>query len=306
MKKDSVVLWIMAMTLIATGVSLSGSSAQASDINRELGHCNIGRMGGDRVIGVRLSTVSGNDLWFVVDLAVDVAHLPGKEVAVAVLPFDQNGNNLASGWRSGHAALIDRPATSTHTTLKSALSLSQVVRLLVLVEGVSQKGVFKFCDVWNYADVAQPVAQPASPKVASTGPKSGYGYSYTPPVVSIESCSDIANKNPNSPGPPQCMGRGGGRNGFWGQAPWILIHFKPLAIGSHKLRVLLSGKNRQGGYTNLGSHDFTFTNREVSSYYWFRSPYKVGQDYVPLYFSFMLDPPHYGHVGVIELHGSYE
>jgi hypothetical protein len=239
------------------------------------------------------------------------------------------GQILASiaGKRDPYRLVFQQPVsahiglTSTGTTLKSGASLALVDRLLVLIEGASPQGTFKFCDIFHNAngawvpglptdvpqseapptDVPQPEVPPVKPPVAE-GP--GYGLSLHPVVASIEACSYLENTNLNSPGPPRCMGRGGGRNGFWGQAPWILIHFQGLSTGSHKLQLRMKGRNRQGVYTNLGSRDYTFTNREQSWYLWLRSPHVVGKDYAPLYFTFRLD--HAGSVGKIELTGSFE
>ena len=107
----------------------------------------------------------------------------------------------------------------------------------------------------------------------------GWGKNLQPPVVSIEACAGIENTAQSSPGPPRCVGRGGvGRNGFWRHPTWILIHFRGLTIGEHRLYKWYQGINRQGQTVNFRKEEHRFKNAMTGWWLWFQSPITVGVD----------------------------
>lgn len=133
----------------------------------------------------------------------------------------------------------------------------------------------------------------------------GWGQNLQPPVVSIEACGNIGNKSTNNPRPPQCIGRGGmGKNGFWNYAPWILIHFKGLTIGEHRLYKWYQGTTREGKVKNFKKETQIFSNNTNGWWLWFQSPIKVGKHCAPCWATFSLDGPN-NLVGGIEYSGSF-
>ena len=214
MKKYSGFLWIMAMILITLGGPLRSTSAQASDLDRflQVYRCGFGQRLGDKIMGVRLSRVSGNVMSFVVDVSVDPAHYnnsdgiarPGgrlKKVVVEVLALDGNGNNLSASIMPGRAGLVGTSAVPSGVTLASPQAMSRLVNLLVMVREGDNRNGFSFCTVWKYANiytggassrptapppnVPRPAPPPTRPQVAQDR---GDGYNYRPPVVSIVAC----------------------------------------------------------------------------------------------------------------------
>lgn len=146
-------------------------------------------------------------------------------------------------------------------------------------------------------------AKPVQLLLAQYG--AGSGQNIQPPVVSIEACGDIGNKSQNTPGPPQCIGRGGmGRNGFWNYAPWILVHFRGLTIGEHRLYKWYQGTTREGGVKNFKKETQFFKNSMTGWWLWFQSPIKVGVHCAPCWATFSLDGPN-NLVGGIEYSGSF-
>jgi hypothetical protein len=195
-----------------------------------------------------------------------------------------------------------------NSTLVNAYSISPVSKFLVVAWEATWEGI-GFCKVLNNSDVSRQAAPPLAPAAppltpaaprTQTGPPQGPGYGYaSAPAASIQACSELNHANPNN----RCVGLGGGRNGFWRQAPWILINFKPLAPSSHTLTVYYTGKNRNGAWIQTRHWNKTFNNTSTNWEVWFRSPLTVGDDCLPCNLSFVLDGRN---VGAINLEGSFE
>jgi hypothetical protein len=134
----------------------------------------------------------------------------------------------------------------------------------------------------------------------------GWGQNLQPPVVSIEACAAVENTDPNSPGPPRCIGRGGlGGNGFWRHETWILVHFKRLTPGEHRLYKFYQGRTREGQVKNFKKEEQLFKNNLTGWWLWFRSPIMVGEHCAPCWVTLNLDGPT-NLVGGIEYSGSFE
>jgi hypothetical protein len=180
MKKDSVVVWIMAMMFIVTGVSFSATSSQASDLNRDMQNYNFHRQSHDNVIGIRLYRVDGKNMYFMVDVSVDPSHRSGTDgvvrpgplqgVFVSVLPYDINGNQLQYSFSTSPVAPsgISKNVITT-TVLSSPFKYLEVTDLLVMVVEQGRYNGFKFCRLFNLSDIikqmnrAPNVPQPSDP-----------------------------------------------------------------------------------------------------------------------------------------------
>lgn len=130
----------------------------------------------------------------------------------------------------------------------------------------------------------------------------GWGNNLQPPVVSIESCANLENISPNSPGPPRCLGRGGPG---WGAAPMILVHFRGLTMGEHTLHIYPQGVNREGKTQNFKKRELRFSNNTTGYWQWFQSPIIVGKHCSTCWLTLCLDGPN-NLVGGIEFSGSFE
>ncbi|WP_408648013.1 RICIN domain-containing protein [Thiocapsa bogorovii] len=125
------------------------------------------------------------------------------------------------------------------------------------------------------------------------GGRSGVGLS--PPVWSIETCSEIGNMEGEKP--YTCKGPGGGRAGFWGRKPEILVRFRGLLAGEHKIEV------RFADVSSEVERDLSALNRswafENSRLAWaipFTSPAAVGEVCQECRVTILLDGLECGHV----------
>jgi hypothetical protein len=138
---------------------------------------------------------------------------------------------------------------------------------------------------WKYFFQAFLLALPVSLAMTLNTPApmvaqiSGGGLHLKPPVWSIQACSAIGNIQGSLP--VTCLGEGGGKNGFWGTKPTILVRLRNLPRGNHTLQARYYAYNpSQATYLwTKGKHDqnLKFRNQVENWAFWFPASARPGE-----------------------------
>ncbi|MGA9379453.1 MAG: DUF1036 domain-containing protein [Phormidium sp.] len=130
-----------------------------------------------------------------------------------------------------------------------------------------------------------------NPPTLTIGQISRGGLHLQSPVWSIQACSAIGNIEGNLP--VTCVGEGGGKNGFWGRKPIILVRFRNLPLGTHSIRARYYAYNRsQGRYLWTRGRDdqnIKFTNQMENWAFWFPATARPGEGGVNFNVDIILD-----------------
>jgi hypothetical protein len=103
------------------------------------------------------------------------------------------------------------------------------------------------------------------------------GENLHPPVWSIQACNQIGNITGDLP--VKCIGEGGGKNGFWGRRPEILVRFRGLPVGNHtlKTRYYAYDNSRFKWAGNKYDQIMSFRNNQPNWAFWFSAVAEPGE-----------------------------
>jgi|GEM_PF-2464453 len=128
-------------------------------------------------------------------------------------------------------------------------------------------------------NIPEPANMTLNSSITTIAQIPGGGLHLKPPVWSIQACSAIGNIQGNLP--VTCVGEGGGKSGFWGRKPTILVRFRNLPRGNHTLYARYYAYNpSQGNYLwTRGKHDqnLKFTNQVENWAFWFPGTARPGE-----------------------------